>query len=348
MRYALMTAVLALTIQAVASPVTRAEESTDIGTPPPRAVVEEQAQDLGTVTKNRTAAARFEVRNEGGAALEILDAVSDCGCVAFDYDRRIPPGKSAEIALEIDTTFLQGPSEVKVEVRTSAPEAATIRFEVTLDVKSYLAAIPGHARFLFTQGEEPGGVDQTVGSLDGEPFEVVRVETPVPFIEASYDRLEEGEGREEFEGPQWRVVLSLQPPVPVGPIQGFATIHTTHPEQETLNIPLSGFTRPVAHITPPEGEFGELEISDEPVKATFVIHNFTSKLMEVTEVEQSVPGVTTELKTVQEGRKFTLTLTFDPAGVEEGPFEETMVVHTSNEIVGVIEIPLHGTIVRTD
>ena len=51
----------------------------------------------------------------------------------------------------------------------------------------------------------------------------------------------------------------------VGPLADYVTVHTNHPKQKMVQIPVSGFVRPVMAVTPPTADFGKIELK-EPLR----------------------------------------------------------------------------------
>jgi hypothetical protein len=48
----------------------------------------------------------------------------------------------------------------------------------------------------------------------------------------------------EIQGKQWRVEIELSNQANVGPLTDFVVLHTNHPKQSVVKIPISGFVQP--------------------------------------------------------------------------------------------------------
>lgn len=314
----------------------------------PRAVVEETRQDLGNLPKGQVSDVSFSIRNEGSAPLRILEAVPTCGCTVTEFDEEIAPGATGTVRATLDTRLLNGPSSSKVTVLTNDPDKREIELTIEATIEPKLGAFPGYARWIYTQHEPEGTIVQTVGALDDEEFDILRLESPGPYIRVDFRPATEEEHEEELSGSQWHVSATLSKTAPVGPLEGDIKVYTNHPVQELMEIPVSGFVRPIAHLTPSDGHFGNLRL-EEPKRSIFHLTNFATEPMEITRIETGVPGIEGKVVPLEDapGHRFQVVLTFDPEKMPEGRFEETVLIHTDNENRPVLELPISGSLTPT-
>lgn len=310
----------------------------------PRAVVPEQVKELGTLVQGSTVDLEFRLRNEGTAPLEIRATRPGPGITVEKLDETIAPGEEAVIRATLDTQLYFGESTSGIALVTNDPENERISLTIEATVEPKVLAIPGSARWTYVRYERTGTIGHTVGSTDGEDFEILRVETPVPHIQASFRKAESDEKEEKLSGSQWRVLLTLVEDAPVGPLEGMVEVYTDHPAQEMVVIPISGFVRPVAHITPSEGDFGRLELND-PGRAVFAVTNFSTEPMKITRIEHGVEGLQTKVEVREEGHRFHVILILDPAQMVEGDFQDTVVIHTDHPRRPTLRLPIHGSLV---
>lgn len=348
-RFTLILAILTLaaTSLVAGSPVTAQDTpATQEAKAKPRVEVDQPEALFGEAAKGEELTHDFVVRNTGDAPLEITRVAPACGCTVADYDQVIPPGESGEIHIVVETKDLEGPTRRAVRVFTNDPTQPTLTLFFQVDVQRYLNAQPGYARFQVVRGENvPGIIEQTVYSLDGEDYEITKVESPFPFLEVDYHRATEEEHKEAITtGPQWILDLELKyNDAPVGPLTGDVVIHTTHPTQAHLRLPVSGFVRPSMWATPHEVDLGQVQIRDEPVTFSVVVQNFLSAPMEITRIESDVLGTESSFSPIQEGRKYTVRVTMTPS-TPKGELQGTLVIHTDSEASPTVEVPITGTI----
>lgn len=342
-RYMVSITLLALALSPVAAPgaESAAQEEAVAG---PAMVVEKTEVDFGEVVRGNDQTHDFVLRNEGSEPLEIDRVDSSCGCTVADFDRVIPPGESGKVSAVLETLKLNGEGTTDLTVYTNDPEQPVLGLKLHFDVVSRIAADPGYARWLTVRGEEEGVIGQTLWAVDGKPFEILEVETPVPHIHASFRPATEAERREDAPGPQWRIELTVDSLAPVGAIEGLALVRLNHPEQKVAPIPLSGFVRPMIFVEPQDGNWGTIEM-DGVERAVFTVRNFSSGSVAITDVEPGIEGVTVNVETLEEGRRYRVELLFDPDRVAKGPFDTSLRIRTDSEKVPSVEIPLKGELV---
>ena len=289
-------AVLALAVLALVAMPAAAQETVSL-------MAVDSEFDLGTLTKGEVVEHAFVLRNTGQETVTIDRLAHSCGCTVAEYDDTIPAGGEGTVRAEIDTMTLNGKGSSSIEVYAGGAEAPVTTLVLRYNVVPRLLAHPGYARWNYVQHEEQGLISQTVYSTDGAEFDVVRVEPPMPSIDVSFRPAEGDELQEGFAGSQWRLEATLATDAPVGPLTGYITVHTTHPEQEEMRIPVSGFVRPALFLQPPELDFGTLELASVR-HAPFDLRNFATEAIHATGASTDLPGVTARVEPVEEGRRY--------------------------------------------
>lgn len=310
----------------------------------PKAVPVEPIKDLGIVPKGDKVVHDFLVRNDGDAPLQITDVRASCGCTVVDYDKTIAPGQTGKVHAEVDTSTFAGPISKSVTVFTNDPDAAQIDLTVRAKVEPYIQAKPGYARYITVQGEEKTGtITQTIWAPDGSSFDVTGVESPYPFLKASFREAKPEERLPDVQGKQWRIEMTLANDAAVGALADHVRITTTHPKQKLVTIPVSGFVRPVIAVTPAVADFGQVELR-EPLRRTFNVRNFATEPIKITGVEGGLPGLKTEIEPLTEGREYQLRLTLNP-GMAKGPINGKVLLRTDSPKRPVIEVDLQGNVI---
>lgn len=316
----------------------------------PKAVPVEPVKDVGIVPKGDKVVHDFMIRNEGDAPLQITDVKAACGCTVVDYDKVIAPGQTGKVHAEVDTATFTGAISKGVTVFTNDPEHAQIDLTVRAKVEPYIQMKPGYARYITVQGEEKTGtIVQTLWAPDGTSFNVEKVESPYPFLKTSFREAKpeervavEGETPGK-QGKQWRVEMTLSNDAPVGALADHVQIVTNHPKQKLVPVPVSGFVRPVVHVTPPEADLGTIQLK-EARRVTFNIRSFATEPIKITGVEGNLPGLKTEIEALNEGREYQVRVTLSPE-MAKGPFDAKLTIRTDSKKTPVIEVPVHGTVI---
>lgn len=333
------TAILALCATLLVAPLAFAA---DAGRP--KAVAPEPVKDIGGVAKGEKITHDFEIRNEGTAPLEISEVRASCGCTVAEFDKTIAPGASGKVHVVVDSTTFAGPIAKGVTVFTNDADTPQIELTVKASVQPVISVKPGYARYIIVQGEDKQGtIEQTLWASDGAPMNIVKVDSPYPFLKVSFREAKGSELAPEGKGKQWRVQMTLDRDAPVGALAEFVRVTTDHPKQKLVEIPISGFVRPVIAVTPPQADFGQIELK-EPFKRALSVRAYSSEPIKVTSVESSLKGIDAQLESVQEGREYQIRVTLNPE-LGKGPINGKLTIHTDSPKKPILEVELKGTVI---
>ena len=312
-------------------------------TPSPKIVLSETVIDLGDVPRGTKPVARFTVENQGDATLSFPHHTKSCACaevVASD----IPAKQSGLVTVEIDTLKLSGPSSAQVTLVTNDPATSTVALTVKVLSRDVLVAEPGYFRYLVHQHfTEDSTIKQVVASTDEQEFEVTRVESPSPHVTVGEARpAEDAERMKRLGGSQWVFEARLDPKAAVGALRGNLLVHTTHPTQKVMPIPLSGFVRPVFAFTPPELDLG----SFTPRAGTYReidVQQFGRAPITIESVTSDVEGLTFETRELEPGRKWKLRV-LPGESLAKGPLRATVTITSSSSYLPKATFEVRGTV----
>jgi hypothetical protein len=313
----------------------------------PKAVAVEPIKDVGTVGKGEKVVHEFAIQNDGDAPLEITDVQAACGCTATSFDRSIAASATGKVRVELDTTTFSGPIAKSVTVYASDPANPKIELTIRADVQPLLAVRPGYGRFVKQAPQGMGKVEQMIWSPRGEAFEITKVESPYPFLKVTY-RPATDDDRAAVNAPSGGYVVDLvldYTTAPVGAVADRVVLHTTHPRQKVVEIPVSGFVRPPVAVTPPVVDFGDIQVT-EPLKSSLHVQGFAEGVdFTVTRVEDDLPGFEAAIEPVTDGqgREFKIRLTLKPE-MPKGAFNGTLKLYTNHPRSPVIEVPVKGRV----
>jgi hypothetical protein len=310
----------------------------------PKAVVVEPIGDVGSVAKGDNATHDFVIKNDGAADLQITNVQPSCGCTVARYDKLIAPGKTGSVHVVVDTTTFTGAIAKSVTVYTNDPENPQIQLTVRAKVEPYIAVKPGYARYLVVRGEpQQGVITQSLWSTDGQSFDITGVDSPMPALKVTYREATEKERQPDSKGKQWKIEMTLSnDQAPVGALTQHVVVHTTHPKEKIVDIPISGFVRPIFAVTPPIADFGKVDLK-EPRRFTFNVKNFATEPINVTRVDPTLKGVGAELKPVEAGRNYNVQLTLKP-DIAKGPFDGKLMLRTDSPKMPVVEVEFRGVV----
>jgi hypothetical protein len=310
----------------------------------PKATIAEPLKDVGTVSKGDKIVHDFVIKNEGDADLQITNVQPACGCTVAEFDKVIKPGQTGKVHAVVDSATFSGPISKGVSVFTNDPEHPQIELTIHAKVEPYISIKPGYARYITVQGEPlEGNIAQTLWAPDGTSWDITGVDSPFPFLAVTFHEAKPEERLPDAKGKQWKVEMKLSNQAKVGPLSDYVTVHTNHPKQKIVQIPVSGFVRPVVATTPPNADFGKIELK-EPLKKALNIRNFATEPIKVTSVDPTLPkGIETKLETLEEGREYQVRIILNPE-LAKGPFLGKLVIHTDSPKVPTLEVEVKGIV----
>lgn len=336
--------IMALTL-AISATVASGRAATADAPALPKLVVAEPTKDFGTVVPGTDLTHTFVLRNEGKAPLEVRELQPHMNVTIKSFDAVVAPGKTGTIVASLDALRIFGAGQSFVDVLSNDPDQPTLRLGLSANVEPIVVSKPGYARWIYVQREGEGMIAQLISAKDGQPFKVLGVDTPVPYLRATFRPATDAERNPAVPGSQWRVELRLDPEAAVGPIEGQAVVKTNHPKQSVVAIPLSGFVRPRYFLEPTKGDLGALTLAT-PQTFAFSLRNFATAPVEITGVETTIPGVTATSAAVLAGHRFSISVRLDPAVMAAGPFQGKLVVRLSDPLQPSLELPLSGQLLR--
>lgn len=311
----------------------------------PKAVAVEAIKDVGFVPKGEMASHEFELRNDGQAPLEVLEVRTSCGCTVAEFDRVIAPGQTGKVRVTLDTSTFSGPVSKGVTAFTNDPATPSIELTIRANVEPFIKVKPGYARFITVQGEEKEGtIVQTLWTPDKSPLAIVKIDNPYPHLDVKFWEAKPEERLKELpDQQQWKIQMHLSNTAPVGPLIEPIKIHTDHPKQKLVQIPVSGFVRPIMAVTPPVIDFGQVSAA-QPIRVTVNVRNFATEAIKVTSISGDVQGLEAKIEPLQEGREYTVRLTLNPES-KKGPFNGKLTVTTDSPKMPKLEVQLKGTVI---
>jgi len=311
----------------------------------PVAIIVEPVKDFEVAPQGKVLDATFEIRNAGEAPLEITDVRPACGCTVVEYDKVVAPGETAKIRAQVETDSFSGAIAKTIAVFTNDPENPKLQLVVKAEIKPYIGVAPGYARFSYVQGEPIGKISQTLWAEDQRDVKVLEVKAPYDHVKVEHHQATEEERSPKSSGEQWVIDITIDEYSPVGALRDYVVVTTDHPEQKTVQIPISGFVRPRQWVTPEKVELGQLETSVLPATRTFAFTNFITDEIEIEKVETGFEAMTAQVEAAprQPGHRFQVTLTLGPE-MPKGPIDTVIKIHTTDPKNPVVEVPISGAI----
>jgi Protein of unknown function (DUF1573) len=310
----------------------------------PQAVLSETILDFGVLARGETASRTFTLENRGEAPLEIRHVKNNCSCTLLDVPPEIPPLQKVELTMRLDTETLTGPAQTVVNLFTNDPTAPRLDVTVKVESRAYVWAEPAEFRYMVYRFFEGSGmVSAKVAGATPSDFKILAIDSPSPFITLSHREARQEERLPGGPGTQYVIEAKLDPKAPVGPISGWVRVTTDHAKQKKLSIPVSGFVRPLLHLTPPEADFGTVTLGTEPLRWSHHFKNFATEKVEIVRTETNIPGLTVELVPGDNDHELYVALVLAP-DAPKGPIRGKVTLYTTSSQVPELELPVRGTV----
>lgn len=302
----------------------------------PRVGMEATRFEFGTVERGMHVEHTFGLPNRGTATLRIEQVKSSCGCtVAVISDRDVPPGREGRVAVTLDTARLAGPTTKVVNVYTNDPDLPVIGLTLAGQVAADLVVSPNPVYLGRVRRGEPARREVLVTpGREGAAYTVVRIEHPNPALHATVETRADGPGQ--------RVVLTLDPDMPLGRFNEQVVLHTTSPRDPVITVPVFGSIEGDVVVLPPQVTFGTTG-GHSAAERELYVRNRGTRPVAVTRVAVPEEIVSYALSPVQEGLEYRITLRLRD-GLRPGKLEGAVEIFTDHPDERHLVVPLYAIV----
>jgi hypothetical protein len=311
----------------------------------PRMIVPEKVKDLGEVSKGDVLEAEFKLVNEGDEPLLIKAVRPTCGCTVADYDREVPPGGEGSVKAKLDTTDFSGPISKSILIMSNDTSSPTMTVVIKADVQPHVEVLPRPLiRFNAVVKEELVQTITVVATEEDRAFQITKVDSSVDYLTTTVRELEEDERFRDRSKTQYEIAVGLSDDAEVGPVSGRLMIHTDHPNAKLVPVKVFGVVRAALNVTPPQIQFGTVDADMRPGRNVIVVNNRTGgKKVEVTGAAIDDPAFKTALRSMEDGRRYQVTVTIDPeAG--SGARDAVLTLKTTDVDYPELSVPVRANI----
>ena len=110
-----------------------------------------------------------------------------------------------------------------------------------------------------------------------------------------------------------------------------------------MQIPVSGFVRPVIAVTPPVADFGKIELK-EPLKQSAQHPELRDRADQDHRASTGAcQGIDAKSSRIEDGREYQVRITFNPE-LGKGPFNGKLMIRTDSPKIPLIEVELKGIV----
>jgi hypothetical protein len=290
----------------------------------PRIQFAEPIHDFGSLEYGTVVTNFFVFTNTGDQSLQLSEVISSCGCAAAqNWDRRVEPGKTGAIPVIFSASgigeYIMKP--IRIVCNDSVESNAVVY--VQAQIYKPIDAVPSVALFRF--GPDFQTNETTTIQLFSNLSEPVTLSDPVctnSSFKASLKTIKPGK---EFE-----LSVSVFPPLGPGSWSSPITMKSSSDKMPEVKVTAYAMVQPDMTLIPPRLVLPVTPLTNtEQLKVT--IQNNGTNSLRLSEPTIDAARAQVQLREVQPGRLFELTMTF-PQGFRGKPGQAYFARLKSNSI----------------
>jgi hypothetical protein len=288
--------------------------------------------DFGRVVAGEVVTHAFTFANLGPEPVEITAVQPACGCTTTtDWSRRVEPGATGVIALQVDTAHFDGPLSKTAEVDFANHPPVMLEFAGT--VWRPVEITPQTAVFNSVEGEVPVAPVKVriVNKLD-QPLLLSPPKSADGAFSAELKTLEPGR--------QFQLAIKMNAVPQHGDAPVVITIPTSSAELPAIRVQAQAIIQPAVMIAP-----RQITLAPMPGHRTssysVMVRNQGKHPLTLSDAVVNAPGVEVQIREISPGRQFSVTATF-PEGFKIPPGADLRVsLKTSDPRFPVVDVPVH-------
>jgi hypothetical protein len=288
--------------------------------------------DFGRAKSGDAIKHTFVFTNTGCETLEISNVRPGCGCTtAGEWTKKVDPGKTGEIPIQVNTANFNGPIMKNVSVDSNDKAAPTSVLYLKGTVWKPIDINPQFAMINVPPDTQAGStVVRIINNMD-EPITLSKPEISNTNFSATLKTNQPGK---EFE-----MTISIVSPIRTGYSQAQVTIKTSSSTVPTLTANIGANVQAAVTVVPQQITLPPGPLANQTMPSITIQNNATNMLT-LSDEATTAKGVQVKLNEANPGHLFTATLTF-PQGYELPQGEQAVfTVKTSNPQFSVVKVPI--------
>lgn len=288
--------------------------------------------DFGQIKGGEVVKYTYVFTNVGQQLLEVTAVQASCGCTtAGDWSRQVAPGKTGSIPIEFNSGNFNGQVAKSITVTCNDTNQPTVVLQLKATIWRPIEVTPQVAVLNVTSESPSNATTVRILNHVEEPLTVFAPESSNPAFAADLKTNQPGK---EFE-----LIVKTVPPLPAGNVQGQITLKTSSTNMAVINISAWANVQQTVMVMPSQITLPTAPLVNAMPSNVSIRNNGTNALT-LTEPAVNAKGVDVQLKELQPGRYFTLTVTF-PTGFEIAQGEKIeLSVRSNHPQFPVIKVPI--------
>lgn len=268
----------------------------------PQIVFDAPVFDFGKIMAGEPVRHDFFFTNRGKSTLEILAVRPSCGCTtAGEWDKKVEPGKSGKIPLQLNTASVNGVVSKVVTVTTNVPGKPDVQLTLKGEIWQPIELKPPYLNLgSITDGKEHSMTTQVINHFD-QPIELKNVQSSNPAFRV--------EVKPTVPGREFEIKVTAIPPFKQNANNSTITIDTGHPKKPQVSLTAYCYVPQPVEVSPIRLNIPSPITQEGTTRAVYVKNNTQSPL-KVSDLAVSDPKVKAELKEDLPGMSFRVVIAF--------------------------------------
>ncbi len=298
----------------------------------PRIQFASPVHDFGRIKGGAVVEHTYTFTNIGNGLLEVTNVRASCGCTtAGAWSRQVQPGETGTIPIEFNSGNFSGQVAKSISVNCNDTSQPTVVLQLKANIWKPIDVTPQYAALNVTS--EAPAKETTVRIVNNE-------EVPLTLsAPEGTNRALATELRTIQPGKEFALIVRTVPPLPAGSVQDQITLKTSSTNMPAINVRAWASVQPAVLVMPALITLPVAPLP-KPMPSTISIRNNGTNALALTEPVVNAQGVEVQLKELQPGRYFTLTVNF-PAGFEIPQGEQVEVrVKSNHPQFPILKVPV--------
>lgn len=250
----------------------------------PELVCAEPEYFFGAVSNTNNIQHVFLLANDGDRPLTIYRVKSDCGCLLIRQPvTTLAPGEETALAVKYLLKGRRGPQRRRIAIESDDPVQPRFFLYMFGEALAEIEIDPEQVYWGNIRADGNGEKQVEIKFTDG-PYRILAVSNPAPFLAAAVAT-----------APAGRILVRLQPPLPLGSFYYPLQVITDHPRFPELAIPMQGRVVGELYAVP---EALALNADDqEPVNRTLLVKSSRRQSFRILRVDSPAPSIRVNIRT---------------------------------------------------
>lgn len=288
--------------------------------------------DFGKIKGGEVVKYTYVFTNAGDRLLEVSNVQFSCGCTtAGEWTRQVEPGKAGSIPIQFNSAGFSGAVGKTITVTCTDTNQPTVVLQFKASIWKPIDVTPQFATLNVTSESPSNATTVRIVSNEEAPLTV--------SAPGSNNRAFDTELRTIQPGKEFQLIVKTVPPLPVGNVSGVISLKTSSTNMPVINITAWANVQQVVMVTPSQIMLPAAPLAN-PMPYTVSIRNNGTNTMALSDLAVNAKGVVVQLKELQPGRYFSLTVNF-PAGFEASSGETVeLSVKSNHPQFPLIKVPV--------